>query len=127
MDAPTFRTIFPEFLDTTAYPDASVTFWLGIAANFINVDRWGTLADLGTALFTAHYLSVGRQAAKSGAAGGTPGAATGIATSKSVADVSVSYDAALASVKDGGHWNLTTYGTRYLELVGMFGAGGVQL
>ncbi len=66
MDAPTFRTIFPEFLDTTAYPDASVTFWLGIAANFINVDRWGTLADLGTALFTAHYLSVGRQAAKSG-------------------------------------------------------------
>jgi hypothetical protein len=126
-DAAKFRTDFPEFSDSTAYPDSQVTFWIGIATRLINADRWGDLTDFGIELLVAHNLVLWKQASKAAAGGGVPGLASGVTASKAVADVSVGYDTSVASVEDGGNYNLTTYGTRYLEFVSLFGAGGIQL
>lgn len=122
-----FRQDFPEFADATAYPDGNVQFWLTFASNLINVDRWGNLADMGVELLTAHNLVLWKRASIAASKGGLPGLSTGVTSSKAVADVSVGYDTAVASVKDGGNYNLTDYGTRYLDLVSMMGAGGLQL
>jgi len=122
-----FRQDFAEFGDATAYPDSSVQFWLTFAAQLINVDRWGSMADMGVELLTAHNLVLWKRSQIAASKGGLPGVSTGVTASKAVADVSVSYDTTVGAVKDGGNYNLTDYGTRYLDLVWMFGAGGVQL
>lgn len=127
MDAAQFRTDFPEFSDTAAYPDSGVTYWLRIAGLLMDTLKWGDLYDVGTELFIAHNLVLERQAQKSAATGAVPGQSQGPTSSKTVDKVSVSYDTNAGIVKDAGHWNLTTYGTRYMGLVNMIGAGGMQV
>lgn len=122
-----FRIDFPAFTDTAAYPDASVAFWLGLASKSLSPDRWGELLDYGTELFVAHNLALDAQANKAAAAGGVPGVASGLTSSKTVDKVSVSYDTASAAIEGAGNWNLTTYGQRYVQLARLVGAGGVQL
>lgn len=126
VDANQFRQDFPEFSDSTAYPDAQISFWLGIASQLINIGRWGGLADLGIELLAAHNLVLWKRAQIAASKGGLPGISTGVTASKAVADVSVGYDTNVASVEGGGNFNLTDYGTRYLEYVSLFGAGGIQ-
>lgn len=121
-----FRTAFPEFASETAYPDSLVTFWLTVAGKMVSATRWGDLLDQGIQLFTAHNLVLERQAAKSAATGAVPGGASGPVNSKTVDKVSVSYDTAAAMEPNAGHWNLTTYGQRYIRLANMFGSGGLQ-
>ena len=41
--------------------------------------------------------------------------------------MNISYDTTAAMEPDAGHWNLTIYGVRYVRLVNMVGAGGMQL
>lgn len=127
MDEPTFRTDFPEFASTTTYPAAQVNFWLGIAANRVNPDAWGDLADLGTCLFVAHNLVLSQRAAASAAAGGAPGGSTGVMSAKSVDKVSASYDVRSATVDGAGNWNATDYGVRFYQYAEMMGAGGLQV
>ncbi|WP_414655874.1 DUF4054 domain-containing protein, partial [Frateuria sp.] len=43
MDAAQFRTDFPEFSDTTKYPDSAITMWLTVAGLSLPSDRWGSL------------------------------------------------------------------------------------
>jgi hypothetical protein len=126
-DAATFRADFPEFADTTAYPDTQVNFWIGIASKLVSLDRWADLTDFGIELLVAHNLVLWKQSAIAVAAGAIPGQSSGVVSAKAVADVSKSYDTTVASVEGGGNYNLTTYGTRYLEFVSIFGAGGYQL
>lgn len=127
MDVPTFRAQFPEFASATTYPDAQVTFWLGIAANRVDPCAWGALADFGTALFTAHNLVIAARRAKASAIGGQPGATQGVQTSKSVDKVSVAYDAGSTTVDGAGNWNATDYGVQFWQYAEMMGAGGLQL
>lgn len=127
MDVAKFRQDFPEFADTTAYPDAEVTFFSGLAEQLLPECRWGSVWPYAVALFTAHQLVIARRNQQTGAAGGAPGGVSGPMTSKAVDKVSVSYDAAAVTLEDGGFWNMTTYGIQLLQLARMFGAGGVQL
>lgn len=124
MDAQTFRSQFPEFADTAAYPDAQVTMWVGVGVARVNADRWGALTDLGIALFTAHNLALGRTSTKAAAFGGTPGQNTGPLSQKTVDKASASYDTGAGSTEGDGNWNLTTYGTRFMDMVRLAGAGG---
>jgi hypothetical protein len=127
MDVETFRTDFTEFADATAYPDSGVNYWLTVAGLMLDPSRWATLLDLGTELFVAHNLALERQAQKTAANGGVPGISSGPLSAKAVDKVSASYDTAAGIVKDAGHWNLTTYGTRFIDLALMMGSGGLQL
>ncbi|PRG62243.1 DUF4054 domain-containing protein [Burkholderia multivorans] len=127
MDVSQFRQSFPEFNDTTTYPDSLIQFWMAVAVSLVNPDRWGELTDLGIALVTAHHLALAVKDQKMAAVGGVPGQVTGPQSSKAVDKVSASYDTAAVAIKDGGFWNATMYGVRYLSLAMMMGAGGMQL
>ncbi|MDW3684900.1 DUF4054 domain-containing protein [Cupriavidus sp. CV2] len=127
MDAAQFRQDFPEFSDTTRYTDAVVDFWLIVAVSLVNECRWGVLTDQGIELVTAHHLVLAARDEAAENVGGIPGQMTGPLASKSVDKVSSSYDTGAATIEDGGFWNLTSYGVRYLTLAKLMGMGGVQL
>ncbi|PRD90435.1 DUF4054 domain-containing protein [Burkholderia multivorans] len=127
MDVSQFRQSFPEFDDTTTYPDSLVQFWMTVAVSLVNADRWGDLTDLGIALVTAQHLALAVKDQKMAAVGGVPGQVSGPQSSKAVDKVSASYDTSAVAIKDGGFWNATMYGVRYLSLAMMMGAGGMQL
>ncbi|HEM7888476.1 DUF4054 domain-containing protein [Burkholderia cepacia] len=127
MDIAQFRQSFPEFNDTTTYPDSLVQFWMTVAVSLVNADRWGELTDLGVALVTAHHLALALKDRKTAAVGGVPGQVTGPQSSKAVDKVSASYNTEAVAIKDGGFWNATMYGVRYLSLAQMMGSGGIQL
>lgn len=116
-----FRADFPEFADTTAYPDAQIAAELALGATYINEDRWGALATRGAELVAAHFLVLAKRDQTA------PGLVQGVQSSKSVADLSVSYDNASVMNPNDGFWNLTSYGLRYRSLVRLVGAGGMQL
>lgn len=121
-----FRADLPAFSSATAYPDAAVQFWLNVAGLMLNADAWGDLLPYGTELYVAHNLSIGGTAGVIAAGGGT-GANTGLMTSKQIDKVSASYDAKSATIEGGGDFNLTTWGTRYLQLRNLIGMGAAQL
>lgn len=127
MDAPTFRQDFPEFADTTAYPNGTVNFYLGLGVKLLPADRWQDVLDYGLELFTAHHLAIATRDQQTAAIGGVPGVMTGPQTSKTVDKVSVSYDTNAATYEDAGFWNMSSYGVRFWQLARMVGAGGVQL
>lgn len=122
-----FRIDFSEFQDDTAYPDSGISFWLGIAYKLLNPIRWQDMLDTAAELFTAHNLVLERQAQKSAANGAVPGVSTGPISSKTVGPVTQAYDTAAGINQDAGHWNLTTFGTRFYQLMQLFGAGPIQV
>lgn len=119
------RTHFPELSDVVKYPDSVIQFWLDIAVKLHNEDRWGDLLDAGCELYAAHNTVIASMDAAQGALPGT--AIQGAVTSQSVGGVSMSIDTASSSETDAGAWNLTTYGTRWIRLARMLGAGPVQV
>ncbi|KAA2237676.1 DUF4054 domain-containing protein [Salinarimonas soli] len=123
-----FYEIFPELVSQDpAQPDV-VPYWIGFAGKLVDAARWGDLAEDGIALLAAHHVVLARQAlAAASKRGGVPGVAAGVVSGKSIDKVSVSYDTGSAAVEGGAHFNLTTYGTRYLQLARMMGLGGLQL
>jgi hypothetical protein len=125
------------FADPTRYPDETIQFWLGIAGLMLT-SRWGPTSakadvqptsqlDYGTVLFTAHQIILEKQAADAAARGATPGLTTGAISGDTVAKVSRTYDTSAGLELEGGHWNLTTYGLRFLALAKMVGAGPVTI
>lgn len=123
-----FRKDFTEFSNTAKYPNDGVQFWLTFADKMlINPLRWGDVRNMGIELFVAHNLALENQAQKASKAGGTPGLQMGVLTGKTVGPVSANYDANAGLELGAGHWNLTTYGTRFLRLARMIGAGPIQV
>lgn len=105
-----FRQLLPEFDDPVKYPDVRIAMYLGIAPQWVDADRWGLSATLGTALFVAHYLTW----ASLKATDATP---RGALTSKKVGDVSNTF-ADAGSAADAGWWNSTKYGRQWWDLKG---------
>lgn len=127
MDIAQFRQNFPEFADTTAYPDPQITFWSGIAEKMVNKCVWDCMYENGVMLYTAHELVLARQNEMAAAVGGLPGQGGGIASNKTVGSVSVGYDPNSTTEKNAGWWNLTNYGKQFYRLVRIFGSGCIQL
>lgn len=134
----TFRRDFTEFASKDDYLDPDITFNLRVAMVLLNQARWGGPAtttnvadltewDLGAELFIAHHLALGRLDKAAAANGAPPGQYTGAVTGKSVDKASVNYDVSVTLDEDAGHWNLTTYGKRFIRLCRMVGAGPVQV
>lgn len=127
-----FLAIFPEFSNAVQYPAARISFWLGIAAQFVDPTRWSTLTNQGTALLTAHYLVLDQDAQMKAAnqlnnpASGL-GGVDGLETAKAVDGVSVSMDVASVSMEGAGYYNRTSYGIQYWQMARMMGAGGLQV
>lgn len=124
MELATFREQFPEFANTTSYPDPMVEFWSDLADSLISEDKWGTSKSYGVSLFTAHQLVLAKSNVDST---GLPGQTAGPANSKTVGSASVSYDTSSSTELSAGHWNMTSYGKQYIRLARMFGVGTRQL
>jgi hypothetical protein len=88
--------------------------------------RWGQFYNTGLRLYVAHNLALERQAARQAASGGAP-MGSGVISGRSVGPASVSYDTQFGSENDGGNYNLTTYGSRFLRYLRMAGMGPVQV
>lgn len=121
------RADFSEFANSAVYSDSTINFWLTLAGKLLPDCRWGTVLPEATELFVCHNLTLERQARAASAAGAPPGVQTGPVSAKTVGPASVNYDTANAMAADAGHWNLTTYGTRFAWLSSLFGAGPVQV
>lgn len=126
LTADQFRIDFPELSDATAYPDSLINRYLLLAPSFIDESRWVDLAVLGAELVAAHFIVVAKRR-QVAAVVGIPGEVKGPMTSKSVADVSASFDTASIMAEGGGMWNQTSYGLEYQRLLRIFGMGGIQL
>lgn len=124
-----FRQAFPVFADLDVYPTAQFNFWLKFSNKMMNECRWADLYDEGQMLFVAHYLVLyaRENEAINNSGAEYAGQVQGIETSKSVDKVSVSLDVSKITLDDAGHWNLTTYGIQFYQLLSMIGMGGVQL
>jgi Protein of unknown function (DUF4054) len=83
--------------------------------------------DYGTELFVAHNLVLSRQAQKSAVRNAPPGVTRGPIASEGVGGASVSYSNQLGLDPDDGHWNLTSYGVRFVEMLKLVGALPVQV
>lgn len=126
MNVADFRANFPEFAEEAAYTDAQIAFWATFAELRLNPGAWSDLWPMGVMLYTAHCVVLAKANSKVAAFAGTPGQNTGPLRDKAVKDVSLSYDTAAASIEGAGNYNLTTYGTRYYELMRLVGMGPIQ-
>ncbi len=123
----TFRGVFPEFADPARYPDTQLNFWAALASANTNCDRWKSQTLTGIYLYVAHEITLAAQNAATAAIGGVPGGQSGPANSKTVGSVTIAYDTQQTAERDGGWWNLTTYGKQFLRLARIYGAGCVQI
>jgi hypothetical protein len=122
-----FRNNYPEFADSVRFSVSQIGYYLNLAGLLLNAARWNNLLDAGTELFVAHNLAIESLTQAEAKSKGVPGITTGPVSAKSVDKVSISYATSDAVQAGAGHWNLTVYGTRYVRLMRMFGAGPVQV
>lgn len=123
-----FRTAFPQFSDTTRFPDAQVEFRLNLADALLSEKVTGKkLFPYFVELFVAHYMALWLADSRASLVGGAGGSTNGVQASKSVDKVSVSYDTGATLNPEAGFWNNTRYGAEFWQMITMFGAGGRQL
>lgn len=122
-----FRGDLPAFANVNTFPDEVVSFWLMVASVQTNPERWGCMWSVGVELYVAHHVVIDVKNQGEVAVGSLPGLTRGMISSESVGPVSLGYDTSGSSEEEGSHWNLTTYGIRYLYLARQMGAGPVQI
>jgi len=123
-----FQADFPQFTGLIDGP--ILDQFILMATNTVQEIRWHENWRYGMGLFIAHFATLYIQAM----AGENPSAqqvisaaqARGLQASKSVGDVSVSYDfASIGSDLDGwAAWKLTQYGLQFATFARMLGKGG---
>ncbi len=126
-----FFDIYPQFMDNDALPAEMIEIYIEFANEAINIHKWGKQWKLGMSLFVAHFCTVymmsftpeGSSAAAVIAAGQTKG----LISSKSVGDVSVSYDFSYAvqDVATWGQFNLTMFGNQFVSIAKMMTKGNM--
>jgi hypothetical protein len=110
-----------------------IEMYIELAGAVVKEARWHKRWKFAMSLFVAHFLTLYLQslsdANSTAAQVVAAGQAKGLLSSKSVGDVSVSYDfSAIAQGLDGwAAWNLTTYGQQYATLAKIAGIGGMYV
>lgn len=127
LDESTFRQTMPAFASVDDYPSAQFNFYLKLGVKLLPESRWDDLLDDGLTFFIAHYLVLYARDMAFVDIGGIGGKVVGNETSKSVDGVSKSMDVSGVLMTDAGHWNQTTFGVQFYQLMQMIGAGGIQL
>lgn len=122
-----FRADFPQFANTTIFPESQIQFRLDLADMQLDQNRLGRLFPYLVALFVAHYLTLYAADNRSARVGGAGGSNSGVLTSKSVDKVSMGYDTASTLNPNAGFWNNSRYGSEFYQMICMFGVGGRQL
>ena len=132
-----FLEIYPNFegilSDSTVFPQPVIDMYIQFAQDCVSQRRWGNQWKLGMCLFLAHFFTIHLQAQFPENATAQEvlsyGQSKGLITSKSVGDVSVSYDfsAAVQGVESWGQFNTTSYGLQFANLAKLLGKGGMYV
>lgn len=132
-----FTAVFPVFKLATSsltatgeIPQAVYNLFKGMADAAIKYDRYFNNWKYLMCLYIAHYLTLylqtqnGDPSAANALKGALP---TGIASSKSVDGLSISYEfmGVADGMEDYGTWKLTLYGLQLITLTKIFGHGGM--
>ena len=96
------RIALPEFASTTLYPDLVVVYWIAVGSQQLNASLFGNSYSLALRLFAAHNVVLAAQAARLATAGTIVGGPDSMVASKSVGNVSVSYDTRDSSIAGAG-------------------------
>jgi hypothetical protein len=130
-----FIADLPEFANATIFPQSAFLYYQNFATIMLT-SVWGqpapagqpnSLFDIGQEQFIAHNLVIEALNQKSVAVGGLPGITKGPVSAENAGQVSVTYDPAGSLEIDAGHWNLTTYGLRFINVARMLGAQPTQI
>lgn len=122
-NAATFRILFPQFADVTAFPDVKLQANFDLATGYVSPDTYGNMTTPVRAqalnLMTAHLLALGVIIATGGYSG-----RPGVVTSSSVGDVSVTVTP--PPMRNQWRWwlNTTPYGAQLVALLEAQAAGG---
>jgi hypothetical protein len=128
-----FLLMYPQFDGMNELPDDIIEMYIQFANDVVNIKNWGNQWKLGMCLFVAHFCTVylmSFQPAEASAAAVIASAQTkGLVSSKSVGDVSVSYDFSLAvqNVEEWGQFNLTIFGNQFASLSKLMNMGGMYV
>ena len=128
-----FYAIYPQFQGLDELPDMIVQMYIDFANEVVNIARWGKQWKLGMCLFVAHFCSVYLRSFvennSEAAAVIAAGQSKGLISSKSVGDVSVSYDFSLAmqNVDTWGQFNLTLFGNQFVSIAKLNSKGGMWI
>jgi hypothetical protein len=120
-----FRGDLKAFKDEALFPDDVINFWLTVATQMVDPNRWMDMTYLGIEMFTAHHVVLDVRNTMDVSVGSLPGLTRGAISAESVGPVSISYDTATTTEEDAGNWNLTVYGLRYIHFARQYGAGPV--
>lgn len=133
-NAEDFLKIYPQFGKDDSGEDIVSLEVLDMYIEFANAcikqSRWQDSWKLGMALFVAHFCTLWVQSfadPKSGAHAVMQAAQTkGLVTSKSVGDLSITYDfsTALSDLDGWAAWKLTTFGVQLASMAKIIGMGG---
>lgn len=144
-----FTTVYPQFgkqSQNVTNPDGTTStvevdripppvqeLFLQMANNIVLEKRWHSLWKYGMSLFLAHncQLYIQTSAPVDALIGEIKslGKAQGLASSKSVGGVSVSYDfnSVIGAFNRWGTWNLTIYGQQFVNQARFIGRGGMYI
>jgi hypothetical protein len=127
-----FRAYYPEFADTSEWPDADVTRYLEEADSETGSTRWGQYKTSPTSFrarglyaYAAHKLVLSEMRKKAVAAGQAPQAMNQV-SSKQVGDESIQYAVPQpegAQAQSVGDLDSTLYGQEFLRLRRRAGTG----
>lgn len=110
------RIRFPEFADVTEYPDATVDYFISLAAGELEAPVWGSFFEQGSYALAAHMMKLAKDSASAGSGGvAPPGAITQVKTG----DLQVSYGSTAgggASIPGDEGLRTTIYGLEYIRL-----------
>lgn len=127
-----FRAIMPAF-SAEIVPDDILQHFIDMANAVVKEARWLALWKEGMRLYIAHFLTLYLETPQNGATRQqllNGGKIQGNKTSKSVGQVSVSYDTgsqATSDLEGWAAWKLTTYGVQFATLAKMIGMGGMYV
>lgn len=108
-------------------PETVIQLFINLASASLQQARWLGTWRLGMALFVAHFLTLYLDS--EGNVGSLPGQiaasgiAKGIAVSKSVHDVSISYETITKDLEGFAAWSLTKYGQQLATFAKIIGMG----
>lgn len=132
-----FLSFYPNFAnilnDTQTFPPEVIDMYIQFAQDCVSYKRWGKQWKLGMCLFLAHFFTIHLQSLFPENATAQEiiayGQSKGLISSKSVGDVSVSYDfgAAVQGVESWGQFNTTAYGLQFANLAKLLGKGGMYI
>lgn len=126
-----FLELMPSFSGNI--PEAVLEHYVTLAHSVVKEARWHGMWKEGMRLFIAHYLTLYLMstAPENADAVGiiNAGGTNGVATSKSVGQVSVNYDVNIANGDLNGWaaWKLTTYGSQYATMARLLGKAGMYV